>query len=329
LSELGLIELGPITLLSPAAGLIAVAAAVPLIALGRAVQRARLVRDRLQLEEPPRLRRQLALAVVSLAVLVGLAATQPVWAQTHTQRVRKDAEAYVVFDISRSMLASRDPSGETRLERAKDEALRLRAELPEIPVGIASMTDRTLPHLFPSPDQNAFRATVEQAINIEQPPPIAQLRTVGTTLAALSTVPLRGFFSPSATHRALIVYTDGESRKFDIGGLAVVLRRHPAIRPVFVHTWNAKEVVYAGGVAEPDYQPRPGSGEILRRTAKAADGAALEEADASRAASTVRDYLGSGATVAERQSENELSMGPFLLAFASLPLLVLLVRLGR
>jgi hypothetical protein len=329
LSALGLIELGPVTLLSPAAGLIALAAVVPLVMLGQAVERARNVRRRLQLVEPPHVRRQAGLAVLTLAVLIGLAATQPVWARTHTQRVRRDAEAYVVFDISRSMLASRGPIAETRLDRAKDEALRLRAQFPEVPIGIASMTDRTLPHLFPSPDQSAFRATVEQAISVEQPPPIGQFRTVGTTLAALSTVPLRGFFSPSATSRVLIVYTDGESRKFDIGSLAVVLRRQPAIRPVFVHTWGAKELVYSGSVAEPDYRPRAGSGEVLQRTAKAAGGAAFEERDAARAASAVRDYLGSGSTIAEREAQDQLSMGPFLLALAVLPLLFLLLRLSR
>lgn len=330
MSVVAVVEMGPVSLLSPAAGLIALAAVLPLVMLGQALQRARNVRERLQLLEPADARRRrVGLAVVSLGVLVGLAATQPVWAQTHTQKVRKDAEAYIVFDISRSMLASIGPTGATRLERAKEAALRLRAQFPEIPMGIASMTDRTLPHLFPSPDQSAFHATVEQAIDIEQPPPIAQFRTVGSTLAALSTVPLRGFFSPSARERVLIVYTDGESRKFDIGSLAAVLRRAPGIRPVFVHTWDAKELVYSDGVAEPDYRPRAGSGAVLQRTAKAAGGSAYEERDSGRAASAVREYLGSGATTAERQAQDELSMGPFVLALAALPLLYLLLRLSR
>jgi hypothetical protein len=326
---LGVIELGPITFLSPAAVLVALVAVVPLAMLAQTVERAKEVRGRLNLTEPHHLRRPIAIGVVTLTALVALGASQPVWAQTHTQRVRKDAEVYVVFDISRSMLASRGPGEETRLDRAKSEALRLRAQLPDVTVGIASMTDRTLPHLFPSPDQNAFRATVEQAIEIESPPPIAQFRTVGTTLAALSTVPLRGFFSPSATKRVLVVYTDGESRKFDIGSLGVVLRRNPAIHTVFVHTWGPKELVYSGSAAEPDYRPQPASSEVLSRTAKAAGGAAFEEADASRAAATVRDSLGSGPTIAERRSQDELSMAPFLLALAALPLVYLLVRVSR
>jgi hypothetical protein len=329
LSVLGLIELGPLTFLSPVAILVALVAVVPLVMLARAVDRAKAVRGRLNLEEPLHMRRPLAIAVAAVAALVALAASQPVWAQTHTQRVRKDAEAYVVFDISRSMLASRGPANETRLDRAKREALRLRAQFADIPIGIASMTDRTLPHLFPSADQSAFRATVEQAINIESPPPIAQFRTVGTTLAALSTVPLRGFFSATATKRVLVIYTDGESRKFDVASLGVVLRRSPAIHPVFIHTWSAKELVYSGGAAEPDYRPRPESAEILSRAAKAAGGAAFEETDASAAAATARDYLGSGPTTAERESQDELSIAPFLLALAAFPLGWLLMRPAR
>jgi hypothetical protein len=329
LSELALIEVGRLTLLSPAAGAIALVAIVPLAMLARAVRDAQIVRERLHLSEPPPVRRRIAVAVLSVAVLVGLAATQPVWAQTHTQRIRTDAEAFVVIDISRSMLASRTPTGATRLDRAKEEALQLRSQFPQVPMGIASMTDRALPHLFPSPDESAFRATVEQAIDIEQPPPIAQFRTVGTTLAALSTIPLRGFFSPSATRRVLVVYTDGESRKFDIGSLGAVLRRRPAIEPVFVHTWSAGERVYTAGLAEPDYRPQPKSIEILQRTAKSAGGAAFEERNVSDVASAVRGFLGSGPTEAERQSQDELTMAPFVLALAALPLLYLLLRLSR
>jgi hypothetical protein len=324
-----LIDLGPLTFLSPWAGLVALAAIVPLFLLARVVRRARNLRASLRLPEPRDTRRPIAIAVVTLAALVGLAATQPVWAQTKTQRVRTDAEAYFVLDISRSMLASDGPSAATRLDRAKDEALRLRSQFPDIRMGIASMTDRTLPHLFPSPDQNAFGTTIEQAISIEQPPPIAQFRTVGTTLAALSTIPQRGFFSTAARRRVLIVYTDGESRKFDSSSLGVVLRRQPSIRPVFVHTWNPGELVYSGGVAEPDYRPRLGSGEVLRRTAAAAGGAAFEESAVSQAASAVRNFLGTGPTVAEQESQNELSLGPFALALAALPLLFLLLRLSR
>ena len=39
-----------------------------------------------------------------------------------------------------------------------------------MPVGVSSFTDRTLPHLFPIADEELFRATVEQAVDIERPP---------------------------------------------------------------------------------------------------------------------------------------------------------------
>ena len=82
-----------------------------------------------------------------------------------------DAEAIVVFDISRSMLARKGPAGATRLERARTIAKQLRAELDEVPFGVSSLTDRLLPHLFPTMSATAFTSTVDRAIQIERPPP--------------------------------------------------------------------------------------------------------------------------------------------------------------
>ena len=204
---------------------------VPLSTLYVVSKHARRVRSSLRLAEPRNRRRSIVAALVAVGGLVGLAAAQPVLAQTEKHRIRTDAEVFVVFDTSRSMLAGVGASGPTRLERAKAEALSLRSALRDVPVGVASMTDRTLPNLFPVTDENAFRATVEQAIGIEKPPPIAFFSTLGTTFASLSAVATRAFFSPRARHRVLILYTDGESRPFDAASLGTVLRRGRGIRP--------------------------------------------------------------------------------------------------
>ena len=42
-------------------------------------------------------------------------------------------------------------------------------------VGIASLTDRVLPHLFPSTDVDVFEATIERSMAIERPPPRSSL----------------------------------------------------------------------------------------------------------------------------------------------------------
>ena len=322
-------DLGPLTFLSPAAGLVALVVLVPLAALVAATRRARHVRSVLQLAEPASILRRVAIAVVAVGVLVGLAAAQPVWAQTRTQRMRSDAEVNFVFDTSRSMLASVGPSGPDRLDRAKAEALRLHDRLSDVPAGVASITDRTLPHLFPTPSRQAFRATVEQAIAIEQPPPMAYFRIKSSTLAPLSAVATRGFFSPAARHRVLVVMTDGESRPFDATALGIVLRRGHGIRPVFVHVWDEKELVYANGTPEPDYRPDPTSAALLAQTAAAAGGSAFDESDLSGAVAAIRSDLGSGRTRAEPASRSELALGPYMLLASALPLLFLLLRPAR
>ncbi len=302
---------------------------VPLGALYVVSKQARHVRSSLRLPEPKDRRRSVAAALVAIGGLVGLAAAQPVLAQTERQRIRTDAEVFVVFDTSRSMLASIGASGPTRLERAKAEALSLRRALRDVPVGVASLTDRTLPNLFPVRDENVFQATVEQAIGIEKPPPIAFFSTVGTTFASLSAVATRAFFSPRARHRVLILYTDGESRPFDAASLGTVLRRGRGIRTIFVHVWNPDELVYTEGAPEPDYQPDPSSVEMISRIVDATGGVALGEGQVDAAASVVRRFLGTGPTGAETRSQVELALGPYLMLAAGFPLLLLLGRLSR
>ena len=324
-----MIEIGPLTLVSPPGMLVGLVAVVPLAALAAVVRRARGVRSAIGLEEPPPTWRPALAGIAAVAVLVGLAAAQPVWANSRTQHVRTDAEVFVVFDTSRSMLASLGPAGATRLDRAKERALALRARFPDVPVGVASMTDRTLPHLFPSADGNAFRATVDRAIGIEQPPPQAYFKTIGTTFAALSTVATRGFFSTAATRRVLVVYTDGESRPFDAAGLGVVLRRGVRIHLLFVHVWNAKELVYANGVPERDYRSNPKSTTILARAASQAGEAVYGEDDLAGLSASARRDLGSGPTTTASPTRDQLAIGPFLILAAALPLLVPVVRLAR
>ena len=318
-----------LTFLTPLAGLVALVVLVPIVALFAVSDQATRVRSVLGLEEPRDRRPAIVVAMVAVAALIGLAAAQPVLAQTRTRPVRSDAEVLVVIDTSRSMLASTSPAGQSRLDRAKEEAVRLRAQFSDVPVGVASMTDRTLPHLFPNADQRLFRSTVEQAIDIEQPPPIAYLRTGVTTLAALTAVVTRGFFSSTAQHRVLVVLTDGETRRYDAAGLGTVLRRGVGVRPVFVHVWSPNEVVYTDGVPEPDYRADPASDAKLARAAALAGGTSFGENQLASAADSVRGFLGTGPTVPEPRSASELSLARLLLLAAALPLLFVLVRLSR
>jgi hypothetical protein len=318
-----------LTFLSPLAALVALVALVPVAALMVTSARARQVRSGLGLAGPLGLPLGVAAAVAAVAVLIGLAAAQPVVAQTREQEVRADAEIIVLLDISRSMLASVGPSGRTRLERAKLEALRLREKFPDVPVGVASFTDRTLPHLFPVADEQLFRATVEEAIDIERPPPIALLRTGVTTLAALSAIANRGYFSTHAVDRVLVTFTDGETRPFDPESVGAGLRRGRGIRAFFVHVWDARERVYTNGKPEVDYQPDPTSSEQLQQLADAVRGSSFGEDETSALEGAVRRALGTGPMTNATESQTQLSLGPYLLLAAVLPVTFLLVRLAR
>ena len=115
-----------VDLLTPLAALIVLAGVLPLLATRRSARRAAAVRRELGLE-PRRRSRFPAAATVGAAALVGLAAAQPIVEYTTRHDVRTDAEAYVVLDVSRSMLARRDqgrPRGSTgrRPRRSRSES---------------------------------------------------------------------------------------------------------------------------------------------------------------------------------------------------------------
>ncbi len=159
----------------PMAALIAPAVVIPLAAHALLERRARRVSRQLTLTPPPcRSRLGVPVAIAAVAGLLGLAAAQPVLSGTRTQVGRQDAEAYLLFDTSRSMLAKTDPGAPDRLTRAKRLAQQLRTRLADVPVGIASLTDRMLPHLLPTLDASLFVSSLRDAVGVERPPPVGQ-----------------------------------------------------------------------------------------------------------------------------------------------------------
>lgn len=318
-----------VTFLTPVGGLLALGALVPLVGLAAAVRRAGRVRATLAL--PPRPGRRLLVpvaAAIAAALLLGLAAAQPVLARTTTLAVRTDAEVFVALDVSRSMLASRGPGGATRLARAKLVANELREELAGVPVGVASVTDRILPHLFPSADEDVFRTTLARAIGIEQPPPRAAFSRNATSFDSLADVATRRFFSPEAQQRLLIVLTDGESEPVTAGRVGRLLRR-ASVETVFVQLWHPAERVYTSGRAEPQYRPDPAGRTLLEALAVASGGAVYSEGETSRAATKSRELLGEGPTRAEGVREARSGLAAYLALAALLPVGLLLARTDR
>jgi hypothetical protein len=319
-----------LTFLTPAAALLALGVVVPLAVFVLRRRHARRVRGRLGLGEPARRRLVVALSsLLAAAVLVGLAAAQPVLERDTTHRVRTDAEVFVVLDITRSMLAQESVSAPMRIDRAKEAASIYRASLPSVRIGLASLTDRVLPHLFPSFREDVYEATLARAMDIERPPPRTGFRTNVTALDSLGAVRNQRFYSPSAKKRLLVVVTDGESVGVSNIRLAAIMRRQPEIGTIFVHVWGGDESVFTRGAREPQYKPNRDSRQILERLADATGGTVVSEDEVSQAVRVTQGFLGEGPTAIEGERGERYALAPFLTLIAFFPLGLALWRRDR
>jgi hypothetical protein len=312
------------TFLTPLAALVALAALLPLAAavLGRG--RVAAVRRTLGLR-PPAARSGLvgpALAAAGI-VLLGVAAAQPVLERRASERVRKDVQALFVIDTSRSMAASATPASPTRLDRAIEAAVQLRASIPQVPSGIATLTDRVLPNLLPVPDPAGFDGVARRAVAIESPPPRDQ-SVRATTYAALAEIASGNYFEPAASRRIVVLLTDGESNPVDGSTIAGALPAAKGYRLVAIRFWAGNEAVYGGdGKPEAAYRPDPSGLAVLDGLAAALSGGSFTEGRLGAASSTLRSLAGQGPTVRARgASQSRMALAPFVVAAALLLLLL-------
>jgi hypothetical protein len=315
-----------VTFLTPLAGLVALLVALPLAALLLTERRVSDVRRALRLPEPRATRPLAAVALIVLAALLGLGATQPAVDTTKDRLARADAEVYLVFDTSRSMLAASSPDAETRFERAQAAAQRFREELPEIPIGLASLTDRVLPHLLPTVNKTAFRATASRTLGVDRPPPLQRSNRVASTFDALRAIPTRNFFAPGATKRLVVFLTDGESRVFNPRRMRVAFKTKNTGLHV-VHIWAAGERVFrANGSPEQQYQSDPSSAQAVQTLARAANGRAFDEDELDDAVAAARGFVGEGKARPLGEDTSRTSLAPYLFLGSFVPLGFLLWR---
>jgi VWA domain-containing protein len=319
-----------LTILTPLGALLALGVVVPLVAFRRIRRQARATRTTLGVAQTPR--RSLALPLLALGVggiLLALAATQPVLEWTRDRTVRTDAEAFVVLDVSRSMLARQHLESPERIERAKVAATQIRRALPDVKVGIASLTDRVLPHLLPSADEKVFAATIDRSLAIERPPPSSSFLTKATSLNALASIRGLRYFTPKSKARLVIVLTDGESAPVAYARLGGLFRHDPAIGLVLVHFWGEDEKVFTRGVPEPQYVADPSARATLERLAASTQGAVYSEDEVDAAGRKARDLLGGGPTVVQGERAGQLVLAPYLALAALVPFGLLLWRRDR
>jgi hypothetical protein len=231
---------------------------------------------------------------------------------------------FLGFSQSGAAVGGRD--GATRLDRARAAAIRLRSLVPGLSSGVATLTDRVLPNLLPVPDSPAFDATVNQTLAINQPPP-RELNVRATNFGALSSIPASGYFDDSATHRAVVLLTDGESSFFEPAAVARALAVTPRTNLVAVQFWRRNESVYkASGRPDPNYRPDPTSKITLASLVAATKGLVFKEDDLGTAATSLRTMLGSGPTRPMGQSRTTRPLAPYVALLALLPLGLVFTR---
>lgn len=315
-----------ISFVTPEAGLVGAGILLALAAFAVGERRARRACSMLRLR--PRSLPSLVVDVAALVVLgalISIAAAQPVVSSIDTAKGRADAEVVMIVDITRSMLARSGKSGPTRLERSQALAKDIRLRIPDVKVGVASVTDRTLPHLFPSLSPHAFSTTVDHAIGIERPPPDRRARTRATALGSLPDVTRLNFFSQGVKRRVAVVFTDGETIPVGLGTLRARFLSDPPTRLVFVHMWKSDERVYTNGLPE-RYRADPKSAETLAQIASAADGSVYSETQRAPLLATIRRLVGTGPEVEQGRELTAKALGPFVVGAAFVPLLFLLRR---
>lgn len=299
-----------LTFLSPLGALACLAAVLPVAAVVIARRRAGRAAAAIGLSGPRRGSGRLLLLAAACCAF-GLAAAQPAVSRDGGRKVRSDVEALFVVDVSRSMLASDGPTAATRLERARDAALKLRAEIPEVRSGLAGLTDRAVPYLFPTLDQRVFASTLRDAVTSEAPPP-QQVARVATSFDALAGLGSRGFFTPKVERRVCVVLTDGESAPFAAPAAGC--------RLVVVQFWNAAERVYRDGEAEPQYRPDDAAPESAAKL-----GPVAREGDLGRARELLSAAVGDGPVSTPAGGGRTTTLLAPYIAFVGLVLVLVLV----
>jgi hypothetical protein len=307
--------------LTPYGALIALLVVLPLAAFAVGERARHRVSNLLGLaEQAGAMRFAVAVAAVVVAALFGVAATQPAIVHRQQRHVRTDAQAWFVLDISMSMASSAAPGMPSRLARSQALALRLRDELKDVPVGLASITDHAMPHLFPTADLDAFRLTLGKAIGIERPPPSDGFGIRATQLGSLSRIASDNYFAPSAKRRLMVVFTDGETKPFVDRSLSTLFERPPGVKTIFVHVWGAHDRIYTESGVDPLYRPDPRGAAYIRTLAAATGGRGFDAGAFASIVKTARSDLGSGPTVVLTGDERRLDIAPWVAALAFVPL---------
>jgi hypothetical protein len=320
-----------LTFLTPLGALVGVAALLPLGALAATAHRADRVARLLRLDPagPKALVLPAVLAGLVFASL-GVTAAQPALRTQHRQDLRTQSQIFFVVDVSRSMAASPTLNGPTRLARARRVVAHLYAAAPDVPSGLAGLTDRVLPYLFPTASTIAFDSTLRSSVTVEAPPP-QQVSTNATSFGALEALARDGFFQRSLERRTCVLVSDGETRSYETASVGRALEGPRGCRLLVVRVGSGRDRVFgADGTPEAGYAPDPAAPARAQQLAEAAGGTAFDESDLGAAVSALRAAAEVGPVRREAARASTEALAPYAAGAAlALVLALVLVRLRR
>jgi hypothetical protein len=285
--------IGALVVLSPWAALVGLAFILPLAALVLRERRDARLRAVLGLLAPTRRLRLLrALGIAVAGLLVAAAAAQPTLRDTGGAQMRSDVELYLAFDVSRSMGATASPGARNRLDRSLALARRLHGGLQDVPTGVATLTTRMLPLLFPIMDGRGVPAVLGGSVALMQPPPTALTTPRASQVGAITLAAHRTYFSRSARRRALVVFSDLDSDEFGLSGTLTTLRR-ARIEPFVVRVAAPGDRLFASDGRPDAYRS---TSTLAVSQLRGAGWHAYEESQLERLARDVQQFLGTGPT---------------------------------
>ena len=238
--------------------------------------------------------------------------------------MRTDAEAFVVLDVSRSMLAQ--PISTTAAAGACEGC---RDDAPC--VHVRRTRRRGFTHgsgsPAPLPEHRPGRLRSDAGTFAWHRAATTPLVVRHRSNVAERARALRGlrYFTPTSEKRLAIVLTDGEPARRERAPRRL-LRRPPAIEVVFVQFWDEDERVFSRGVPEPEYIADPSARAALDRLAHT--GAVYSEDQLQAAAGKARDLLASGPSTSWGR-RRAAALAPYPAAAALLPFGLILWRRDR
>jgi len=311
--------LASVSLLAPYGLLACLLAVVPVAVVALAFRRQRRVSRALGLEPVPGRRALVAAALPVVAcLLLGVAVAQPAVTSTTERTARSSSEVVFVTDVSRSMAASPRAGAPTRLDRARSIVAELRASVPDVPAGVSGLTDRVLPYVFTTLDEQTFAQTLARSVQIEAPPPQA-VSDVATSFEPLSALTRDGFYRAGTEHRTCVLVTDGETRTDTAW--------NRGCRLLVVRVGTESDRIYGvNGKVDAGYRPEPTAADTVSRLARAAGSRAYSESDVGAAAAALHRLADAGPSHRVGTAQSVHALAPLLSALALVAVALELAR---